>query len=492
MSESVAKPEQSAKGISRQHLAMGLAVLLFFLVLAVLGYKFFLSDALATLSTYEGDADRDTSDAIEEWFDATVGDDFFAGDGARTQENSNALFRLGTGALLTLKPSSQIRFQRSAGGNGAIGLQVEVGEADVQTKDGTLTLDSQFGPIVINPNTTVTMRRNGANMVVDVELGSIQIGEQQRTIEAGDAVELEIGGIVLDVAPTSDSKDAPSEDVEEESAEEIPLNLGNGVANADLVVSPGEAFTVHDPSPPTAIGFRTAKVCSGPVRLVSGKQQTEAKGQPTLRFEQGSHSYEIRCLETPEKVSAKGSFRVIRDAGTRQLPSFTPSAQVTTDGRRYTVMYQQRLPQVTVTWPSAPQASSYTLTVAGRTIKTSSPSYTFKSGALPGGTHTLVFSAASTPARQSRATTVAIVYDSQAPAARVSEPRDDFEAGSPVKVAGQALPGWSVSLGGEELEVDSQRRFSTEIEGKGALPIAFSHPTHGMHYYLRRPRTSSP
>ncbi len=491
MSESVAKPEQSAKGISRQHLAIGLAVFLFFLVLAILGYKFFLNDALATLSTYEGDADRDTSEAMEEWFDATVGDDFFAGDGARTLAKSKAFFRLGTGALLTLKPSSQIRFQRSAGGDGAIGLQVEVGEADVQTKDGTLTLDSQFGPIVINPNTTVTMRRNGANMVVDVELGSIQIGEQQRTIEAGDAVELEIGGIVLDVAPIGESKEEPSED-EEDPEEEVPLNLGNGVAGADLVVSSGETFTVHDPAPPTAIGFRTAKLCSGPVRLVSGKQQTEAKSQPALRFEQGKHSYEIRCLETPEKVSAQGSFRVIRDAGTRQLPSFTPSAQVTTDGRRYTVMYQQRLPQVTVMWPSAPQASSYTLTVGGRTIKTSSPSYTFKSGALPGGTHTLVFSAASTPARQSRATTVAIVYDSQAPAARVSEPRDDFEAGSPVKVAGQALPGWTVSLDGQELEVDSQRRFSTEIEGKGALPIAFSHPAHGMHYYLRRPRTSSP
>src|SRR5690606_14834338 len=184
--------------MSKQHLATGVAVLLFFVVLAVLGYKFFVSDALATLSHYEGDADRDTSAAIEEWFDATVGDDFFAGDGARTQPQSSALFRLGTGALLTLKPSSQIRFQRSSGGKGAIGLQVEVGEADVQTKAGTLTLDSQFGPIVINPNTTITMRRNGASMVVDVELGSIQIGDDQRTVEAGAAVELEIGGIVVD------------------------------------------------------------------------------------------------------------------------------------------------------------------------------------------------------------------------------------------------------------------------------------------------------
>lgn len=473
---------------------MGVAILLFFVVLGVLGYKFFVSGALATLSRYEGEADRDTAEALEEWFDASVGDDFFAGDGARTQAKSSALFRLGTGALLTLKPSSQIRFQSSAGGRGAIGLQVEVGEANVQTKQGTLTLDSQFGPIVINPNTTITMRRNGGNMVVDVELGSIQIGDEQRTVEAGAAVELEIGGIVLDGVPGGEGTDGTGEP---ESADDAPedalaLDLGNGVANAELIVSAGEAFTVHDPSPPTAIGFRTAKLCPGPIRLVAGKQKTEAKSQPTLNFEQGKHTYELRCLDTPDKVAAKGTLVVMRDAGTRQLPSFTPSAQVTTDGRRYTVMYQQRLPQVTVTWPSAPQASSYTLTVGGRAITTRAPSYTFASGALAGGTHHLVFSAASTPARQSRATTVAIVYDSQAPAARVSEPRDNFEVGSQVKVAGQALPGWTVSVGGKELEVDSQRRFSTEIEGKGALPIAFSHPTHGMHYYLRRPRTSPP
>lgn len=492
MSESLVNQERSPGGISQRHLAIGAAVLLFFLVLGVVGYKFFLSDALATLSRSEGDTDRDTSDAMLNWFDATPGDDFFAGDGARTQAQASAYFRLGTGALLTLKPSSQIRFQSSAGGRGAIGLHVEVGEADVQTKAGTVTLDSQFGPIVINPNTTVTMRRNGANMVVKVELGSIQIGDRQQTVAAGSAVQLEIGGIVLDVNGGDSSNEQKTTDDETEQDDSLELKVGDGVSSADLMVSPGNEFTVHDPSPPTSIGFQTGALCKGPVRLVAGKQTTEAKKQPALSFAQGTHTYELRCLDAPEVVVSKGSFRVMRDAGTRQLPAFTPSAQVTTDGRRYTVMYQQRLPQVTVTWPSAPQAASYTLTVGERTIKTSAPSYTFNSGVLPGGTYRLVFSAASTPARQSRPTTVAIVYDSQAPAARVSDPPDDFESGSGVKVAGQALPGWTVSLEGKELEVDSQRRFSTEFNGSGALPIAFSHPDHGLHYYLRRPRTSSP
>lgn len=491
MSEARVSPPAIWASISGKHRLIAVAVLLFFLIMSVLGYKFFVSNALAILSRIEGTADRDVAAQVEEWFEATVGDDFTTGDGARTDAESEAFFRLGTGAQLTLRPASQIRFQRSSssGGEGAIGLHVEVGEADVQTKSGTLTIDSQFGPIVINPNTTVTMRRNGENMVVDVELGSIQIGETRQVVQAGSGIELEIGGIVVDAStssPESTSEEVPPEE------EETDLNQGDGVDNADLIVGAGDKFTVHDPSPPTAIGFRFGEICAGPGRLSSGKQETEAKALARLSFAAGSHQYELRCLDSPDEVAVQGSFRILRDAGTRQLPSFTPKAQVTTDGRRYTVMYQQRLPQVTVSWPSAPQVSSYTLKVGGRSISTKSPTYTFRSGALGAGTHRVVFSAASEPPRQSRATTVAIVYDSQAPAARVSEPRGEFDSGESVKVAGQALPGWTISIDGKELEVDSQRRFSSEYQGKGALPIAFSHPKHGMHYYLRRPRASSP
>jgi hypothetical protein len=98
----------------------------------------------------------------------------------------------------------------------------------------------------------------------------------------------------------------------------------------------------------------------------------------------------------------------------------------------------------------------------------------------------MTFAAASDPPRESRATTVHVVYDTQAPAARVSDPPSGFAAGSSVTVAGQALPGWTVSVNGQPLEVDGQRRFSSKISAGSSLPIAFSHPTHGLHYYLRR------
>ncbi len=473
------------QGLTQRQIGIGVVILLLFLVLGVLGFKWFKSDALAVLTEMTGGPDRDRAAAVEKWIEAEVGDDFESGDGARTGQKESAFFRLGTGARLELKPNSQIRFQGQTGKRGAIGLKVEVGEADVRTNEGTLMIDSEFGPITLDANSAVSLRRDGARMAVRVELGSIEIGDSKQSVVAGDSIDLEIGGIIVD-----EPEVIPEAPVEPPSAPEPPvvLEIGDGVSSADLVVSAGDSFVVHDPEPPTKIAFNLSAVCKGPGELRSGKKKTQADKRAALSFDRGEHAYEIRCLDAPERVAASGTVRVLQDSGTTKLPTFTPQANVATDGRRYTVMYQQKLPQVTVTWPSAPSASSYTLTIGGRTIATSAPSYTFASGSLRAGTHQLTFSAASDPPRKSRTTTVAVTYDSQAPAARVSLPDRGFAEGENVTVAGQALPGWTVSVDGKELEVDSQRRFSADSAAKGTLPIAFSHPTHGMHYYLRRPR----
>lgn len=475
--------------MSQRQKAYAALTLLLFLVLGVLGYRWAMNESLATLVKFSGKPERDTAAAVKEWFEASAGDEFEDGDGARTPEGTTAHFTVGGGASLKLKPSSQIRFKKNhKGKKSSIGLAIEFGEADVRTDEGTLTLDSQFGPIVIEANSAVTMKRDGDRMLLNVDLGTIEVGDGGKSIAAGESVELELGGVVVDEPPPEEpaSTDEPPE---EPAEEEKALEVGDGVSKVDLTVDAGATFVVHDPNPPTAIGFRTSGVCKGPARLTAGNLKTEATGRAGLVFERGTYTYEVRCLDKPDEVAATGTVRVLQDNGMRALPAFTPSANVATDGRKYTVLYQQRLPEVSVSWPSAPQADAYTLNVGGRTITTQSPSYTFRSGSLRAGTHTVVFSAATEPPRQSRATTISVVYDTQAPAARVSDPPSGFAAGSPVKVAGQALPGWSVSLDGKELPVDSQRRFSTEFSANGAVPITFSHPTHGTHYYLRRPGT---
>ena len=70
----------------------------------------------------------------------------------------------------------------------------------------------------------------------------------------------------------------------------------------------------------------------------------------------------------------------------------------------------------------------------------------------------------------------------------MSEPQSGgFSDGEDIKVAGQALPGWSVSLDGDPVPLDSRGRFTTDRKVNGAFPVAFSHPKHGLHYYVRRP-----
>lgn len=274
---------------------------------------------------------------------------------------------------------------------------------------------------------------------------------------------------------------------------------GRGPEPPDLVVEGGDSFTVHDPRPPTVVGFRTRGSCPGGAVVTVG-QQRWAEGVKTanVQLPTGRHAYEIRCLtpDGPAKVAAGGGTVVIvRDAGTAEIPKTAPTTQVNTDGRRYTVLYQHRLPQISVGWATAPAAASYTLVLSGArstTIRASAPTHSFAAGALLDGTHSVYFEAATDPPRRSRTTTILVRYDNASPTASISGPADGlFEAGSSVSLAGTALPGWSVLVGGQEIAVDGQQRFRAEVqapEDQAALPIMFRHPSRGVHYYLRRAR----
>lgn len=471
----------------------GLFTLVLFLGLGWAGYRWATTEALATLTQFSGGTERDVAASQAEWFQAELDDEFYDGDGAKTHPQALAHFRLTPGAKLTLRPASQIRFRKRQHGRGSVGLTVEVGEADVSTKDETFTIDSQFGTLVIERNSLIRLRRDGSTMRVQVELGSLLLGDPSgngKSLKAGQAVVLEMGGVVLDdVEP---EKAPESEAVELPEDEFAHLERGDGVDHAELVVPAGQTFVVHDPSPPTAVGFTFATLCEGPARVALGKLRTEAARQGNLSVPPGVHEYQVECLGEPNSKTAQGQIRVLRDSGVRPLPTFTPTAEVAADGRKYTVMYQQRLPQVTVTWPGAPRATGYTLIVDGRELTAKSPRYTLKSGVLQPGAHQVIFQAHTEPMRQSRTTGIQVSYDIQAPAARVAEPPNGFQPGENVPIEGQALPGWSVSMEGKELELDGTRRFSQTVASEDTLVVTFSHPKHGIHYYLRRPRAQTP
>jgi ferric-dicitrate binding protein FerR (iron transport regulator) len=269
---------------------------------------------------------------------------------------------------------------------------------------------------------------------------------------------------------------------------------GRGPAYVDLVVTPGASFAVHDPRPPTSIGFSTGAKCpsGATIQLGSGPRVRSNGATATVLVSPGAHKYSIRCASADEDVVASGSIAVLADSGTARIPRTAPATSVDTDGRSYTVLYQNLLPKITIRWPNAPPGSGYMLHLTSpggkaETIPSSTPSHSFASGALREGEHHAYFEAGGARAKDTR---IEIKFDNAAPTATLTSPANgSFQPGASVTVAGAALEGWKISVGGKDLPLDDQLRFSgpvTAPAGQRALAIEFVHPKRGLHYYLRR------
>jgi hypothetical protein len=257
-----------------------------------------------------------------------------------------------------------------------------------------------------------------------------------------------------------------------------------------LLLGPGDSLIIHDPKPPTAIGFASSRCTDLLVLDLGKKRETIGKGRVSAAFPAGAQRYRLRC-DADKAAFAEGTINVVRDAGSRRLSSAAPANQIDTDGRRYTILYQNLLPKLSVRWPNPPAAGPFSLNLRsqGKTRKLTSgtPSQALASGTLGEGSHELWFEAGG---QRSRTTTVVVQFDNAAPTASISSPPEQgFARGATVPVSGMALPGWTVSVAGRELSQDSQQRFSADVQAPGdvrALLIRFSHPQRGVHHYLRR------
>lgn len=275
--------------------------------------------------------------------------------------------------------------------------------------------------------------------------------------------------------------------------------FGRGPSEADFFIDAGGSVTVHDPHPPTALGVHFDGKCPGAglIELLRGRRElgfSRGEGSANVAVPAGAYSYQLHCITdtgVSRTVAARGRVAVLHDAGTLALPRTAPASLVDTDGRHYTVLYQNRLPQISVRWPNPPQAAQYVLTLASRgrarTFTTSSPQYAFKAGQVREGTHELTFSGGG---YRSKTTTLAIQFDNAAPKASIEEPASgSFAPGATVRVAGTALPGWKVVVNGQRLTMDAEHRFAGSAvapTGQRALVIELIHSPHGADYYLRR------
>jgi hypothetical protein len=394
----------------------------------------------------------------------------------------------GTQLKLTAKDTTTVTRGTTQAGLAGPGTYLVVGEGPqiINPVSGSITLSADGHDVSIElPGGKVTALGSHGLSVGDVHVGTrrdvsikaragrlqLDVGKETSMLSAGETASISGGKVIVQ---------------------------GRGPDFADLATPAGGSLVIHDPSPPSAVGVQFAKNCPhlGILERVSGSRvlaSSVGSGTATLRFDAGRHKYQLRCLSKAGElggVAAQGGITVYRDGGTSALPSKAPSTLVNTDGRSYTVLYQNLLPSISVRWPNAPPAPSYTLTVktggSTKTTSVNSASFAFPSGKLKEGTHTMQFS--SSQGRSSRMSTVTIRFDNAAPKASIKTPVDgSFAGGQSVNVSGIALPGWTVSAQGQALRMDSQHRFNSSVgTGGRSLVLQFAHPTRGTHHYLRR------
>lgn len=278
---------------------------------------------------------------------------------------------------------------------------------------------------------------------------------------------------------------------------------GRGLGRADVSIQSGQTLVIHDPAPPTAVGFLFGTQCErGVIKLngqrsaIPGERTAHGKGRVILALGPGRVDYSLQCRRddgTEGPPVATGRVTVLQDSGTRPVPKNAPSTYVDVTGRNYNVLYQNQLPRVTVQWSAAPKdASGFTLHLSSggrtRSYSTTKPAYTFSSGSLGEGTHQVYFEGGG---RVSRRSSIAIHFDNATPAVSLQTPvSSGVGPGGQLPIRGTALPGWSVTVDGKPVGQDAEGRFSvnTSMPTDGRpTTVQLTHPTRGAHVYLRRP-----
>jgi hypothetical protein len=358
---------------------------------------------------------------------------------------------------------------------GRTDVQASEGEVAIRVPGGTIIARRQRGSradVRVDDDTRVSVTSG----VVDV-VG--QRGARQRLVPGQSAVLDRQGGVRL--------SDGQPE-------------------RADFSLRAGLSATIHDPSPPSDVRIRFAELCRGAgVLELAGAREGEwtavhSRASAIARFRRGAQRYRVRCADGDKlgKAVASGRLTVLADAGTRPLAQTAPHNAVDADGRRYTVLYQNRLPAITFRWPRAPSGGRFRLVVQprrGRRIELSlaSAHRTLDSGALAEGSYQYWFEALGDGRRPvSPRSSLTIDFDNAASSGYLVSPRPEAGwSGESVVVGGGAIEGWRVAVRGTALPLDRQHRFQARVSrarDENGIAVEFRHPIHGVHLYVRRGR----
>ncbi len=264
-------------------------------------------------------------------------------------------------------------------------------------------------------------------------------------------------------------------------------------ARTVVVVAAGESPVIHDPRAPAPIRFAFGS-CSGGVLEVAKDRafkslvaRASGTASASALVPAGSFSYRVRCSDG---TTTSGTVRVDRETGRAPLPKTAARTTVEMDGREYTILYQNLLPEVTLAWRKAPSKPSYTFVIKpakGGEKRLSATNATLKlpAGDLREGSYkTWVEPAGGSRSEESR---IVIDFDNAAASASIElvEARDKA-----LRIKGMAIDGSTVTANGTAISLDRHRRFDTEL-ARGAnedgVGVRIAHPQAGIHYYVMRP-----
>ena len=493
--------------------------------------------SLAVLKSHSGMVHRDFAVSQLDWKVAEDGARFEIGDGIQTGKGATARLRLRNSSRLQMKESSTIRFARPGKNPKELSIRILSGIIIFDGVEEETRLNTGFGVAILDKGAALKMTHTPDGVLLEVSIGMAMFiaadGETHELVAGGTPLRatIEDAFFLSDESDNSEPDSAEKEDGNQSGTEprslgdteavssEMPLApdseygektgiLDEGVhplkhrLKPELRIPVGGRVWIHTVAAPVSIAISVPPACPNGAQVKQvGHRQTvsSASREVVLKFRLGDNRYRMYCLSEAgspiNRMVASGTVVVIRDREKFQLAQTAPRTTVMTDGRKYNVTYQGKLPAIHVQWPEAPDGGGYTLMIKGAgtpmKLALSSPSHHFNPGDLKEGVYTLRFVFNETGFR-SRTTSLHIKFDNTADKAVISQPREgSFSPGETLTVRGLAIPGWKVTSPNGLISVDDTGRFSGEVTDNpayGGIVLVFSHPGRGQHYYLRRSR----
>ena len=362
--------------------------------------------------------------------------------------------------------------------NGAASVSIGEGTALVKLSAGTLAIEAKDANAIANvPGGMVTTAKGGAATAtvdatgattIDAHRGEtiVETAKGKETLAPGESITITAKGEVERAAPP------PKRTV--------------------AAMAAGESPVFHDAVAPTPIRV-TFATCKGPGTVEVAKDRSfkrivarsSGEGAANVLVPLGSFSYRVRCAGK----GASGTVRVAKDSGRTPLPKAAAKTTVEMDGREYTILYQNLLPELTLSWRTAPKKASYTFVVkpqsgAEKRFTSATPKLTLKPGELREGTYTAwVEPAGGAKSEQGK---IVIDFDNAAASASIE---DVATVDDKLRIKGTVIEGSTVSVNGTPVTLDRHRRFDTSLapaEGEDGVAVRIQNRAAGIHYYVMR------